>query len=122
MKQEPDCCDSHSPHPDAVEKVKIEMCPKQTLSDMAQTFSLLGDPVRIGILHALSFQELCVCDLSEILGMSHSAVSHQLRLLRAAKMVRFEKKGRNAIYRLDDNHAKALIKTALEHAMHHDCR
>ncbi|WP_027177941.1 ArsR/SmtB family transcription factor [Maridesulfovibrio bastinii] len=113
-----ECCETHSPHPDAINKVREEMCDKKTISELAQTFSLLGDPVRVGILHALSIENLCVCDISELLGMSHSAVSHQLRLLRTAKMVKYEKIGRKALYSLDDEHVETLIKKAIEHAGH----
>lgn len=122
MTAKQECCDVHNPNLDSVQRVSREMCGKEILSELAETFGILGDPVRVGILHALSHGELCVCDLAEILGMSHSAVSHQLRLLRTARMVRFEKRGRRAFYSLDDKHVETLIKTAIEHTMHHGCR
>lgn len=118
MSQEVDFCEIQCTDPDALRKVKNEMCAKETIKDLAQTFKLLGDPVRVGIMHALSISNLCVCDLSEILDMSQSAVSHQLRLLRTAKMVKFEKQGRKAVYSLDDDHVDTLIKKAIEHAAH----
>ncbi len=91
------------------------------MSDLAAIFKIMGEPVRITILHALSINALCVCDLAELLNMSHSAVSHQLRILRTARMVRFEKEGRKAIYSLDDKHVETIMKTALDHMQGKGC-
>ncbi|WP_415718461.1 ArsR/SmtB family transcription factor [Maridesulfovibrio sp.] len=121
MSNKTDCCSTHSPTPGAVELVKSKSCPEETMSDLAAIFKILGEPVRIKILHALSITNLCVCDLSELLEMSHSAVSHQLRILRTARMVRFEKDGRRAIYRLDDKHVELIMQTALAHMLGNGC-
>ena len=77
---------------------------------------LLGDPTRLKLLSALKARELCVCDLAATVGISESAVSHQLRLLRAGRVVTFRKAGRAAYYRLLDHHVTALIESALDHA------
>ncbi|SMF06931.1 ArsR/SmtB family transcription factor [Desulfovibrio gilichinskyi] len=121
MTDDTDSCSGHSPHPEDIAAVKSTMCSKRTMEEIAETFKILGEPVRITILHALSIRELCVCDLAEILDMSHSAVSHQLRILRAARMVRFEKQGRKALYRLDDSHVETIIQTALAHLTNEGC-
>jgi DNA-binding transcriptional ArsR family regulator len=116
-----DCCSGHNPTPGAVDLVKSKSCSKETMDDLAATFKILGEPLRIRILHALSISNLCVCDLSELLGMSHSAVSHQLRILRTARMVRFEKDGRRAIYSLKDKHVEIIMRTALAHMQGDGC-
>ena len=121
MPNNADCCSTHNPTPGAVEFVKSNCCPEETMTDLASIFKILGEPVRIKILHALSITNLCVCDLSELLDMSHSAVSHQLRILRTARMVRFEKDGRRAIYRLDDKHVELIMQTALAHMLGNGC-
>ncbi len=121
MTTEKDTCDGHNPNPDAVEIVRSKTCSRQIMEDVAATFKILGEPVRISILHALSINTLCVCDLAELLNMSHSSISHQLRILRTARMVRFEKQGRKALYRLDDDHVETIIQTALAHLTEDGC-
>ncbi|NDV21553.1 metalloregulator ArsR/SmtB family transcription factor [Desulfovibrio sp. JC022] len=115
------CCTGHNPTPGAVEQVNKKSCPEETLDDLAATFKILGEPVRIKILHALSISNLCVCDLSDLLGMTHSAISHQLRILRTARMVRFKKDGRRAIYSLNDKHVEIIMQTALAHMQGDGC-
>ncbi|WP_319780538.1 metalloregulator ArsR/SmtB family transcription factor [Maridesulfovibrio sp.] len=116
-----DCCTIHNPTPGAVELVKSKCCPEEVLGELASTFKILGEPVRIKILHALSISDLCVCDLSEFLGMTHSAISHQLRILRTARMVRFVKHGRRAVYSLNDKHVEIIMQTALAHMQGDGC-
>lgn len=82
---------------------------------LAEVFKVLGDPTRTKIVYALSREELCVCDLANILGLSVPAVSHHLRLLRNLRLVRHRKEGRLVFYSLDDRHITQLIGTALEH-------
>lgn len=82
---------------------------------MAEFFSLLGDANRLRILSALANQELCVCDLAAIVRMTESAVSHQLRALRAMRLVSYRKQGRNVFYRLKDNHVFSLYQAVAEH-------
>ncbi|NLM97083.1 MAG: winged helix-turn-helix transcriptional regulator [Halanaerobiaceae bacterium] len=85
--------------------------------DLAELFKTIGDPTRIKILYTLSKEELCVCDLSEQLGMSLSAISHQLRILRAHKLVKFRKEGRSVFYSLDDDHVLCLFSQGLQHVL-----
>ncbi len=103
-----------------IDRDKIELAQKgmpdtTTLAETADVFSLLGDLSRIRILQALSTTELCVCDLGAILGTSSSAVSHQLRLLRAKGIVRFRRDGKVAYYSLADEHVHQLLTQMIEH-------
>jgi ArsR family transcriptional regulator, lead/cadmium/zinc/bismuth-responsive transcriptional repressor len=82
---------------------------------LADTFRVLGDPTRVRIVDALSGGELCVCDIATLVGMSESAVSHQLRLLRGMRLVRARRAGRLVYYTLDDHHIVELLKLALTH-------
>lgn len=87
----------------------------EALRQLTETFKVLGDLTRLRILHALSVTELCVCDLSTLLEASSSAISHQLRLLRAANLVKYRKKGKMVYYSLDDDHIPTLIAEGLGH-------
>jgi len=82
---------------------------------LAETFRVLGDPTRVRILDALSAGELCVCDIASLAGISESAVSHQLRLMRGMRLVRPRRSGRLVFYALDDHHIIELLKQALTH-------
>jgi len=86
------------------------------LGGAAEVFRLLGDPGRLRIVQALAAEELCVCDLAAFLGASSSAVSHQLRLLKQARLVRNRREGKVVYYKLDDGHVTAMVVTALDHA------
>ena len=87
----------------------------ESVEALAETFSALGDPTRLRLLAALSIAELCVCDLATLAGISESAASHQLRLLRALRVVRARRDGRMVHYRLDDDHIARLLALGLEH-------
>ena len=89
------------------------------LKTMSDIFSALADPTRLRILTALTAGELCVCDLAEVTGVSASAVSHQLRLLRDRDLVTFTRTGRRAIYRLADDHVASLLEQGFVHAGEH---
>lgn len=84
-------------------------------SELAETFRTLGDPTRVRMLDALSRRELCVCDLAELIGLSESAVSHQLRLLRNLRLVKPRRQGRMVFYSLDDRHIITLFQQGLRH-------
>ena len=98
-----------------VQKVKKQMIIEDDFQDMSETFKAIADKTRLKILYALSKEELCVCDLSAVVDMSISLVSHQLRLLRDKKLVKFRKEGKSVFYSLDDNHVVQLIKMAYDH-------
>jgi ArsR family transcriptional regulator, lead/cadmium/zinc/bismuth-responsive transcriptional repressor len=86
-----------------------------TAAALAETFKVLGDPTRVRILDALARAEVPVCDLAELLGLTQSAVSHQLRLLRSMRLVRSRRDGRHIYYAVDDDHITKLFKQGLEH-------
>jgi ArsR family transcriptional regulator, lead/cadmium/zinc/bismuth-responsive transcriptional repressor len=88
---------------------------EETVQELADTFRALGDPTRVRILDTLSHGEMCVCDLSGVVGMSESAVSHQLRLLRGLRLVRSRRAGRHIFYAIDDQHIVELMRQALTH-------
>lgn len=90
----------------------------RTANRLAETFSALSDPTRVRMISALSQAELCVADLAGALGMTHSAVSHQLKLLRDLRLVRTRREGRNVFYALDDEHIHDLFNRGLEHVKH----
>lgn len=89
--------------------------PDRTVHALADTFRVLGDPTRVKMLDALSGGELCVCDIAALAGISESAVSHQLRLLRGMRLVRPRRAGRLVYYSLDDQHIIELLRQALTH-------
>lgn len=102
-------------HPETVEQVAKRMPDDDSLFDLAELFKVFGDSTRVRILSALSFSELCVNDLSALLGMTQSAISHQLKALRAAKLVRSRKDGKAVYYSLDDQHVNAIIAIGMQH-------
>lgn len=110
-----DVCEVKYADEKQVKSVQKEMITDEIALDLAEAFKVLSDPTRIKIIHALSKAELCVCDLSALLGMHDSAVSHHLRLLRALKLVKYRKEGRMAYYSLDDDHIEKLFRQGLEH-------
>ncbi len=110
-----DTCDDRIIHRDQVAKATRVMLEERTLDDLADIFKMLSHQTRLKILHALSDYELCVCDLAALLGMSESAVSHQLRLLRNMRLVRSRREGKLVYYALDDHHVQQLFAAALEH-------
>lgn len=108
-------CEVHPVHEDAVHAALRERASDADLAHLADTFQMLASPTRLRIVEALSRQELCVCDLSAVVGVSPSAVSHHLRQMRQLRIVRWRKDGRMAYYRLDDDHVAELFSTGLEH-------
>ncbi len=110
-----DTCQVECVHSETVARVLSRMEPEEVLFQLADLFKALGDSTRVRILHALTFSELCVCDLATLLNLSSSAVSHQLRVLRGQKIVKYRKEGKNAFYCLADAHVAALLEQGLEH-------
>ena len=105
-------------NPEAVGFVQKEMLTEEESALLADTFKALSSKTRIRILHALSLQELCVCDLSVALDLSISATSHQPRLLKAVRLVKYRRDGKNVYYSLDDEHVVSLFTRTLEHVRH----
>ena len=102
-------------HKEIVEEVRAKMSSKEEYIQMAVLFKLCGDGTRAQLLHALLFRELCVCDLAELLGVTKSAVSHQLKALRLANLIKFRRDGQNVYYSLADDHVRAIIHTGFDH-------
>ena len=112
-----DVCEVFNPNQEVVELMKEQKLDDEVVFDLADIFKTIGDPTRIKILYALKERELCVCDLSELLNMSSSAISHQLRVLRNNKLVKYRKEGRSVYYSLDDSHVLSLFRQGLEHVL-----
>ena len=110
-----DHCDYHEVHRELVEKVICSLPNEDKLCDLAELFKVFGDSTRIRILSILLEGELCVCDLTEALGMNQSAVSHQLKLLKLAKLVKSRRDGKLVYYSLDDDHVATILAMGLEH-------
>ncbi len=109
------CAVQHPVDLSSVRQLHREILSVEKAQRMAEFFSLLGDANRLRILSALAKQELCVCDLAAIVKMSESAVSHQLRALRALRLVSYRKQGRNVFYYLKDSHVLNLYREVAEH-------
>lgn len=117
--QESPCCDITVIHKEVVEKIRQNMPAEEELLNLADFFRVFGDKTRIRILYALFQSEMCVCDIAHLLGMTQSAISHQLRVLKGAKLVRFRKEGRVVYYSLDDDHIEAIFQQGYEHIQEH---
>ncbi len=111
-KQKTDICNGHHHH-EHVEKDEIPA--DEVLYRMAALFKTFGDPTRIRILSALNHHELCVCDIAECLGMTQSAISHQLRVLKQMELVKFRKEGKTVFYSLSDDHVYTILNQGLDH-------
>ncbi|MBU0494721.1 MAG: metalloregulator ArsR/SmtB family transcription factor [Chloroflexi bacterium] len=113
-------CEETIIHEDHVRAAQERLVDGLTATHLAELFKALGDPTRVRILSALrgAAAELCVCDIAATLGMSQSAVSHQLRLLRTLRLVRHRKDGRMVYYALDDEHVERLLAEGLDHVGH----
>lgn len=119
MKElECDICDQVCEHPQTICLARAELISDERAQMVAETFKILGDVTRIKILQTLSKRELCVCDISAVVEMSQSAVSHQLRLLRSSRLVKYRKEGKLAWYSLDDEHVSELLQLSLKHVAH----
>ena len=112
-----DMCEIHATHPEHIKLAKLHELDDTTSLRLAEIFKVLGDPTRIKLLALLSASEMCVCDIADALGMKQSAISHQLRVLRGARLVKFRKDGKEAWYSLDDDHVVKLMNQGLEHVL-----
>lgn len=108
-------CDCEVIHNDVVNDVRAKMPEEETLYDLAELFKVFGDSTRIRILWALDEAEMCVCDIAYLLNMTQSAISHQLRVLKQAKLVRNRKEGKVVYYSLDDEHVRMIFDQGLVH-------
>lgn len=108
-------CSSNVIHAEVVKKVKMQLPKDEVLYDLAELFKVFGDSTRIKIICALFEEEMCVCDLSALLNVSQSAISHQLRVLKAARLVKFRRSGKIIYYSLNDEHIKHIFDEGLKH-------
>lgn len=110
-----ECCDTTEVHRELLQKVNEQMPDEDKLYDLAELFKVFGDSTRIRILFVLFEEEVCVCDLAEILQMTQSAISHQLRILKQSKLVQSRRDGKSVFYSLADTHVRAIIAQGMEH-------
>ena len=115
MRHDDALCDVHTVDEDAVHAALEDRATDEEVTYVADLFQILASPTRLRMVEALAGRELCVCDLSAVVGVSESAVSHHLRQMRQMRIVSFRKEGRMAYYRLDDGHIEGLFDTGLEH-------
>ena len=108
-------CEYIHVHEDIVSKVNETMPDDEILYDLAELFKIFGDSTRIKILYVLFESEMCVCDLAQLLGMTQSAISHQLRSLKQSKLVKYRREGKTVFYSLADGHVRTILDQGMEH-------
>lgn len=111
-------CATHEKDEKILQDLKESLQWEEEINLLSNTFKALSDPTRLKIIYILSITSLCVCDIANILGMTQSAISHQLRILRDLKLVKFKREGKLVIYSLDDDHVLGLFKQGLDHIRH----
>ena len=111
-------CDCNIIHEDVVKRTLAKMPEQDVFNKLAEFFKIIGDTTRTKILFALDENEMCVCDIANVLGMSKSSISHQLGTLRRSGIVRCRKEGKEVYYTLDDDHVKGLFELGIEHIEH----
>ncbi len=112
---EVDQCDFICIHEGIVNKVLKAMPKEQELFDLAEFYKVFGDPTRVKILYVLSQSEMCVCDIANLLQMGQSAISHQLRVLKQMRLVKFKREGKTVFYSLADGHIETILAQGMEH-------
>ncbi len=111
-------CEIQCIHEEDVKVAKDNMLNDNTINELTEFFKVFGDATRIKILHALFQTEMCVCDIAAVLEMNQSAISHQLRVLKSARLVKFRREGKVIYYSLDDNHVIDVLQQGLAHVKH----
>lgn len=116
---EPDVerCEFLHVHQDIVEAVQQQMPEEERLYDLAELYKVFGDSTRIKILYVLFEAEMCVCDIAQLLNMSQSAISHQLRVLKQSRLVKYRRDGKTVFYSLADDHVRAILGQGMDHVM-----
>ncbi len=112
---EVDCCEVHHVHENLVHQIEDGMPSEETMQGLAEFYKVFGDSTRIKILCTLFQSELCVCDLAEVTGMTQSAISHQLRVLKQMKLVKNRREGKIVYYSLADAHIQSILNQGMEH-------
>ncbi len=116
MKQAPNCTE-HALHPDRLAHAGAAMPQEDDLFALADLYKIFGDSTRLRILYVLFDTELCVCDIAELCGMTVSAISHQLRILKQARLVKHRKSGKSVFYSLSDDHIHSILACGMEHIL-----
>ena len=111
------CCEETEVHESAVEQVRRQLPEDEVLYDLAELFKIFGDSTRVKILYALLESVLCVCDIAKLMEVSQSAVSHQLRVLKGSKLVKFRREGKTLYYSLADDHVIRILSQGMEHIL-----
>lgn len=120
MEKNIEICSCTVIHEDIMQKVKSELPADETLYDLSEFFKIFSDSTRVKILSALLISEMCVCDLAALLNVTQSAISHQLRLLKAFRLVKNRKSGKVVYYSLNDEHVKGILELGLIHLVEKD--
>ena len=116
MIQVKDTCDCNAIHEDVIARAKNVMPDNNQFQALSNLYKMFADPTRLKIMWALSKERMCVCDLAVLMGITKSAVSHQLKSLRLLNLVHNEKEGKNVYYSLSDNHVREMLKNGFEHS------
>lgn len=112
-----ECCDFLHIHEDIIKTVNETMPDEETLYNLAELYKVFGDSTRIKILYVLFEADMCVCDIAQLLNMGQSAISHQLRVLKQAQLIKFRREGKSVIYSLADDHVRTIIDQGMEHIL-----
>lgn len=108
-------CEYLCVHQEVVDRVNREMPGEELLFDLAELFKIFGDSTRVKILFVLFEAEMCVCDIAQLLGMTQSAISHQLQVLKKSKLVKYRREGKTVFYTLADSHVRTILGQGMEH-------
>ena len=109
------CCEQEIFHEDLIASVERDLPEDEVLYDLAELFKMFADSTRVKILYALFESELCVCDIAKVLNLTQSAVSHQLRILKGGKLVKYRREGKVVFYALADDHVRSIIEMGMDH-------
>ena len=115
MEEQMPHCEANHQHPELIAHLQAITPNEEILYDLAELYKVFGDSTRIRILYLLFESEMCVCDIAQILNVSQSAISHQLRVLKQAKLVKYRREGKSIIYSLADDHVRTIINQGMEH-------
>lgn len=110
-----ECCDFLHVHDEVISQVGENMPEDEVLYDLAELFKVFGDTTRIRILYVLMEAEMCVCDIAQLLNMNQSAISHQLRVLKQSRLVKYRREGKTVFYSLADGHVRTMLDQGMEH-------
>ena len=116
-KENVECCEFLCVHEEIVKKVREQMPDEEVLYDLAELYKVFGDSTRIKIIYVLFSSEMCVCDIAQLLNMSQSAISHQLRVLKQSQLVKARREGKSVFYSLADDHVKTIVNQGMEHIL-----